>query len=231
MMNDILKQLRERGYTTLPDIYEEDEVNRMKEYVETNFMHNGGKDVFAIRQLLNQVPALSEIIFNSKLKKFLKSSFSDYFITKGIYFDKPPFSNWFVAYHQDLSISVKKKFEVSGYKNWTTKKNHLGVQPPIEVLRSAITLRIHLDDTNEYNGALRVIPKSHHQGIIRYNQKDYKNEVTCSMKKGDIMLMSPLLLHASSKTTNNKRRRVIHLELNNSNLTSPLEWLEKKELF
>lgn len=40
------------------------------------------------------------------------------------------------------------------------------------------------------------------------------------------MLMKPLLLHASSKTINNQRGRVIHLEFNNLPLKEPLKWHE-----
>ena len=40
------------------------------------------------------------------------------------------------------------------------------------------------------------------------------------------MLMKPLTLQASNRTTNGKQRRVIHLEFNEHELTKPLEWLE-----
>ncbi|WP_368668057.1 hypothetical protein [Aquimarina sp. RZ0] len=42
--------------------------------------------------------------------------------------------------------------------------------------------------------------------------------------------MKPLLLHASGRTVNNKRRRVIHLEFNKHRLTAPLKWLEYCEI-
>jgi hypothetical protein len=53
------------------------------------------------------------------------------------------------------------------------------------------------------------------------------NETTCSVKKGGVMLMRPLLQHASSRTTNGNRRRVIHIELSNLPLPPGLEWAEK----
>ena len=43
-------------------------------------------------------------------------SFSD--CTKGIFFDKPEGFNWFVGFHQDLSISIKEKLEVSGFSKF-----------------------------------------------------------------------------------------------------------------
>ena len=59
---------------------------------------------------------------------------------------------------------------------------------------------------------------------------DTKNEFVCEMKKGGIMLMKPLILHASGRTTNGKNRRVIHLELNKHDLQEPLSWLEYLEI-
>jgi ectoine hydroxylase-related dioxygenase (phytanoyl-CoA dioxygenase family) len=44
--------------------------------------------------------------------------------------------------------------------------------------------------------------------------------------KGDVMLMRPLLLHASGRSTNNNRRRVIHIECSKSTLPAPLQWTE-----
>jgi ectoine hydroxylase-related dioxygenase (phytanoyl-CoA dioxygenase family) len=82
-------------------------------------------------------------------------------VVKSIYFDKPETSNWYVAYHQDLTISVDKKLELPDFGPWTTKQNQFAVQPPLNILENIYTIRIHLDDTDENNGALKVVPKSH----------------------------------------------------------------------
>jgi len=100
-------------------------------------------------------------------------------------------------------------------------------------LDNTFTIRIHSDDTNKDNGALKVIPKSHNKGVIRKGSKNWclKNEQICEVSKGSVMLMKPLLLHASKRTTNNKRRRVIHLEFNNSKLPEPLRWQEFQSIY
>jgi len=41
------------------------------------------------------------------------------------------------------------------------------------------------------------------------------------------MIMKPLLFHASNKTTNNERRRVIHIEFSNQQLPDGIDWSEK----
>ena len=150
-------------------------------------------------------------------------------MVKSIYFDKPGASNWFVAYHQDLMISVDQKAAVPGFGPWSVKGNQYAVQPPLPILESNFTIRIHLDDTDKANGALRVISGSHQKGIYRPETIDWnkEKEVTCNIPKGGIMLMHPLLLHASSRTTNDKRRRVIHIEFSNMSLPEPLQWSEQ----
>tara|TARA_R110002072_G_scaffold273064_1_gene433375 strand:+ start:99 stop:836 length:738 start_codon:yes stop_codon:yes gene_type:complete len=230
-------ELEENGYSVLKGLYSYDEISRILDCIENaeqdGFSFMKTKDLFAIRQLIINVPELGDLLFNKKLTELI-SELSDfeYFLTKAIYFDKPRESNWFVAYHQDLSISIDKKADLKNYVNWTFKKGQYGVQPPIEILQDTITIRIHLDKTTKSNGALKVIPKSHLNGIIRSESNDWdiENEFVCEVEKGGAMLMKPLTLHASNRTTNGKERRVIHLEFNKHNLTEPLTWLEYYEI-
>jgi hypothetical protein len=186
-------------------------------------------DLFAIRQFLKEVPEVVDTIFNVKLTDLIVELFGDnFFVVKSIYFDKPENSNWFVSYHQDLTISVNKKVDLEGYGPWTTKQNQFAVQPPLDILQDNFTVRIHLDDTSEENGALRVIPGSHLKDIYRPESIDWANEIEriCSVPKGGVMFMKPLLLHSSSRTTNNNKRRVIHIEFSRSSLPGELNWAE-----
>jgi ectoine hydroxylase-related dioxygenase (phytanoyl-CoA dioxygenase family) len=178
---------------------------------------------------LKEVPETIPFIFTDKLRSIICQLFgNDFFVVKSIYFDKPGESNWFVAYHQDLTISVNEKSDVKGFGPWSIKENQYAVQPPLDILESNFTIRIHLDDTNVNNGALRVIPASHLKGVYRPENMDWtkETEVTCDVLKAGIMILRPLLLHASSRTTNNQKRRVIHIEFSNKNLPSPLKWSE-----
>lgn len=226
-------ELEDNGYSIISSLFSNIEVTQILNCIEN--AHQDGnsflktKDLFAIRQFVNNVPLLTHLLFNENLTELISCcSESEYFLTKAIYFDKPSASNWFVAYHQDLSISVDQKANLDNYNNWTFKKGQYGVQPPIEILEDTITVRIHLDKTSEHNGALKVIPKSHLKGIIRKESKDWTldNEYICEVDKGGVMLMKPLTLHASNRTTDGKRRRVIHLEFNKHLLEEPLSWLE-----
>lgn len=230
-------ELEENGFSIIEEFYSNDEINdilfciKNAEQGENSFLKT--KDLFAIRQLIKSIPELKALLFNNKLVDLVSSfSESNYFLTKAIYFDKPKESNWFVSYHQDLSIVVDKNVDLKNYQNWTFKKKQYGVQPPLKVLQDTITIRIHLDDTNENNGALKVVPKSHLKGIIRIDSGIVatNKEHICKVKKGGVMLMKPLTLHASNRTKNNQQRRVIHLEFNKHELEKPLNWLEKENI-
>lgn len=176
------------------------------------------------------MPQTLPLVFTERLNAIITALFGEeYFVVKSIYFDKPGASNWFVSYHQDLTISVDRKVDVAGFGPWSVKQNQYAVQPPLAILQNNFTIRIHLDDTDEHNGALLVVPQSHLKGVYRPETIDWNNEVeaTCRVEKGGIMLMRPLLLHASSRTTNNKKRRVLHIEFSNQILPEPLQWSER----
>ncbi len=224
----------ENGFAILNEIYSEQEVNQILFEIGNSDSDNEtfrkSSDLFAIRQILKEIPGINKIIFNDKLRKLIQEFIgTDFFIVKSIYFDKPETSNWYVAYHQDLTISVDKKVELENFNLWTKKQNQFAVQPPIEILENITTIRIHLDETNEENGALKIIPKSHSKKIYRPETNDWskEKEVTCNVAKGGIMLMKPLLLHSSNRTTNNQKRRIIHIELSNYVLPSEINWSEK----
>lgn len=227
-------QLEELGYTIIEEIYSITEIEKINALISAKTISKDtfrkSEDLFAIRQFLKEFPSIRDVIFNQKLKSIIKNILGcDYFIVKSLYFDKPKKSNWFVAYHQDLTISVDKKINIDGYGPWTIKQNQFSVQPPINILKSIYTIRIHLDDADINNGALKVIPKSHLHGVYKKDKKDSENEDVCAVKKGGIMMMRPLLFHSSSRTTNEKQRRVIHIELSNlNNLGKNLNWAEKE---
>jgi hypothetical protein len=231
------QKIERDGFAVIDSIFTEEEINQLIRVIEDadtdKSTFRKTTDLFAIRQFLKEVPQAADIIFNSRLNSIINSIFGGYFfVVKSIYFDKPAASNWFVAYHQDLTISVHKKIDIEGFGPWTTKQNQFAVQPPLNILQDNFTVRIHLDKTNEENGALKVIQGSHLKGIYRAEAIDWscETETICNVNKGGIMFIKPLLLHASGRTTNNKKRRVIHIEFSRSALPGDLSWGEFMEI-
>ncbi|WP_299109369.1 phytanoyl-CoA dioxygenase family protein [uncultured Tenacibaculum sp.] len=226
--NQHKKALIDQGFSITECVFSNEEIQRLLLLIETS------EKEYAIRKLTTKKPEILDVIFgNEKFKKLYELTCDQkYFLSKAIFFNKPSKSNWFVSMHQDLSISVARRIEEIGYTNWTNKNGQLGVIPPNNVLDNTITFRIHLDKTDETNGALSVIPKTHSKGIIRvdesFDKNSLGNEELCIVEKGGVMLMKPLLLHASSKSVSTYDRRVIHLEFCNQEI--PMGWLEKKKV-
>ncbi|KOS05245.1 phytanoyl-CoA dioxygenase [Flavobacterium akiainvivens] len=227
-------EVASNGFAVIENIYSEDERLQIINVIEgtdtSGDTFRKSENLFAIRQFVKEIPQALPLIFNEKLRQVISQVFGeDYFIVKSIYFDKPGGSNWFVAYHQDLTVSVDKKTDVDGYGPWTVKQNQFAVQPPLHILENIFTLRLHLDDTDINNGALKVVPGSHAKGIYRPETIDWQTETEaiCNVPAGGLMIMKPLLLHSSGRTTNNNNRRVIHIEFSNHPLATPLQWAEK----
>lgn len=227
-------EISDKGFTIINDVFSAKEINQIINVIDSietsKETFRKSEDLFAIRQFLKEVPESHQFIFNDNIKKIINEVFgNDYFVVKSIYFDKPEKSNWYVSYHQDLTISVDKKLDLNGFGPWTTKQNQFAVQPPIGYLKNIFTIRIHLDDTDENNGALKVVPNSHSKEIYRPETIDWnvETEEICSVNKGGIMIMKPLILHGSNRTTNNQRRRVVHIEFSNMELLEEINWSER----
>jgi len=150
------------------------------------------------------------------------------FPVRALLFDKSPTANWRVAFHQDLAIAVRWRAEVEGFSGWSVKQGVPHVLAPADVLERMLAVRVHLDDCGPRDGALRVIEGSHLAGRIDENDIDTwcarVPETTCLARRGDVLLMRPLLLHASSPAESPSRRRVVHVEYAACMLPEPLEW-------
>ncbi len=226
--------IADKGFSVISNVFSTEEIEKIIEVIQnidtSKDTFRKSEDLFAIRQFLKEIPEVKDLIFNENLKTIIKEIFGEnYFVVKSIYFDKPEKPNWYVAYHQDLTISVDKKVDLENFGPWTTKQNQFAVQPPLHILENIFTIRIHLDETDENNGALKVVPKSHAKGIYRPENIDWnvETENICNVEKGGIMIMKPLLLHGSNRTTNGKKRRVIHIEFSDKELPEELNWSER----
>lgn len=187
---------------------------------------------FGLRNLLNAVPATRELANSAALRSLVNPILGNTArVVRSIYFDKHKNANWKVAWHQDLTIAVREKLDVEGFNAWSIKAGIAHVQPPLSILNNLLTLRVHLDHTDDSNGALRVLPGTHRHGRLDANQIQYWKEnqriVTCSVPRGGVMVMRPLLLHSSLSALEPEHRRVLHFEYSSVELPAELEWFEE----
>jgi ectoine hydroxylase-related dioxygenase (phytanoyl-CoA dioxygenase family) len=155
---------------------------------------------------------------------------SNCFPVRALLFDKTPSANWKVAWHQDLTIAVGARRDVDGYGPWSSKGGVPHVQPPIAILERMLAIRVHLDDCGPDNGPVRVLPGSHRARRLSVAEIDAWRrrvaEVSCIVPPGGLLVMRPLLLHASSAAKSPAHRRVIHIEYAATGLPEGLEWYE-----
>ncbi|WP_055436457.1 WYL domain-containing protein [Lacinutrix algicola] len=231
-LRTIAKRLEYKGFGLLNHVYTKRDIRKLKARFD-NYIKQNNEQAFGMREVLKKMPELKEILINKNFKKLIKAIDKDAFLTKAIYFDKSPSDNWYVTWHQDVPINVLEKKDVEGFVSWTSKKGVLSVCPPEAISKNTFSMRIHLDDTTSKNGALKVIAGSHNKRLsddeiqlISTNSIPFVSEIAA----GGVQLLKPLLLHASSKTTVQKRRRVLHLEFSSIELPNGLEYAEREDL-
>jgi ectoine hydroxylase-related dioxygenase (phytanoyl-CoA dioxygenase family) len=229
----MLAEFETDGFTILKNALDEKTISRLIKNLSnlkpSNTVSRNKETVYGVRNLLNLLPEIKEFSESETVRniteKLLGGSAK---VVRAIYFDKTPQANWKVPWHQDLTISVKEKRETPGFSAWTMKAEIRHVQPPVGILEKMIALRFHLDDADETNGALKVIPKSHQKGRLSANEiktmREANETALCRVKQGDCLIMRPLVLHSSSAAMKPKNRRVIHLEFSACSLPNGLEF-------
>ncbi len=142
-----------------------------------------------------------------------------------LYFDKPPEQTWALPWHKDLLIAVQSDQAVVGYSPPRPRAGVLHTEPPVEVLESMLTLRLHLDENTLENGPLRVASGSHKTG--KQLQLDGFEDCTICTAAGDVLAMTPLLAHCSGRSIEGTthHRRTLHLEFSSlSQLPGGHQW-------
>ena len=229
-----IEHLGKHGFVVLQEFLDDEIVSRVLAALANATPGNtesqrAGK-AFGIRNLLNVVPFTRDLANSSACRSIVEPILGhEARVVRGIYFDKHKGANWKVAWHQDMTIAVREPIDVDGYGPWSIKAGIHHVQPPTSVLENMLTLRIHLDQADETNGALRVLPGTHRHRRLDASQIDHwkqQKPVTCAVRKGGALLMRPLLLHSSIAAINPGHRRVLHFEYSSIELPCGLKWFE-----
>ena len=220
---DLAEQLARDGYALARGVVGRRRVDELIAAVSAA----GG---YAIRNLLDVVPETAALARSPQVLALVNGVLgAKAFPVGGILFDKTPAANWLVPWHQDVTIRVQQRVQVPGFGPWTVKAGVIHVQPPADILDAMIVVRIHLDPSGEGNGALKVLPGTHAHGRLNADDLDDARRkiraVACAADAGDVLLMKPLLVHASSAADRPEHRRVIHIEYASCELPGGLRWL------
>jgi len=144
------------GFTVIPGLLYAGEVREIVHQLERL-----GPESAGTRRLLNERWCRElgrRLAHASRLSNLIPN---DACAVQCTYFTKSPSHNWLVTLHQDLSVPVADRIDIEHCSGWSRKEGGLFVQPPISLLEEILAVRVHLDDSNDENGALRVVPGSH----------------------------------------------------------------------
>jgi ectoine hydroxylase-related dioxygenase (phytanoyl-CoA dioxygenase family) len=221
--NSATQLLETVGYAVIPGILPDNQVQRLSRLITSL-----ADAVHGTRKLLD-APWCSELAEQLRVDPHLHPLLpSNAQVVQCTLFVKSVEKNWLVSLHQDLSIPVAERIESSQCSGWSQKEGDLFVQPPVAVLEDIVAFRVHLDDCNETNGALRVVSGSHRLGRLTSSaamgERNRCGECSVAVPRGGVMAMRPLLLHASSKASLDAPRRVLHFVFGPSALPEGLRW-------
>jgi hypothetical protein len=215
-------QLAEDGFVILPGVLTADDVRNVlaawDEVVRGNrgnpaILTDADGSVSGARNLIRMWPDVVNLARRpgllGPLRRLLGARAG---VVRGLFFDKPPGRGWALPWHKDYNVAVLKHGRRGRFTKPTRKAGVPHVEAPADLLGKMVTVRIHLDDMTDENGPLRVIPGSHH--FYRTDDEQSRSPLVIRCQAGDVLLMRPLLTHASGHCdpATTRHRRIVHLE-------------------
>ena len=203
----------ENGFAILPEVFSRESLDVLLQEINELAPRRSRAGV---RHALKLAP-VAELARRSPMIELAREVLGpDAFPFRATLFDKSPGANWLVVWHQDTALPLRFQLEVTGWGPWSVKEGIHYAHAPTSALSQVVALRVSFDDSTAQNGPLRVLPGTHTLGVL---SDDGVHEVAtravpvdCIVPKGGVMIMRPLVIHASSKSQSEVPRRVLHIE-------------------
>jgi hypothetical protein len=230
-MADWFEQVTHDGYALLRGVFTAAEVSAARSACaealaggDPSVLAGSAGPAYGARNLLRLWPGALELARSAALAgPLLRVLGPAGGVVRGLYFDKPPGHSWALPWHRDANVAVRAHGKLGVFDKPTRKAGVPHVEAPAELLAAMVTARIHLDAMTPRNGPLRVVPGSH------ACESGRGEAATLLCEAGDVLLMRPLLLHASGHSDPEcaDHRRIVHLECAPSpELPDGYEWYE-----
>jgi ectoine hydroxylase-related dioxygenase (phytanoyl-CoA dioxygenase family) len=208
-----LAEIEKQGFAIVPEVLSRSEIVRLDESLSRNPLPRSRAGT---RHALRH-PSVLAIARDARLRAIAQEILGcDPFPFKATLLNKSPISNWLVAWHQDKALPLRERRELPGWGPWSVKDGVIYANAPASALSRVVALRLHLDDSTYENGPLRVLAGTHTMGVLSdYAIHGLSAQVTavdCLVPRGGVLVMKPLIVHASSKSRSAMQRRVLHIE-------------------
>jgi ectoine hydroxylase-related dioxygenase (phytanoyl-CoA dioxygenase family) len=205
--------LLDHGFAIVPGCLGHGEVAFLLSAIEDSSLHRsraGMRNAF-------QIDVVRLLAHDARLITLAKQLLGDNAVPfRATLFDKSAGSNWLVVWHQDTALPLRERREVPGWGPWSVKEGAVYAHAPASALKRVLAIRVHLDDSTAENGPLQILPRTHCLGVLSDDSiHELANRIPateCHVPAGGLLLMRPLAVHASSKTTGSEPRRVLHIE-------------------
>jgi len=208
-----MHSVAQKGFAIIPDVFCDAEVAALLCEIENA---DARRSRAGLRHAM-RIPAVAQFANHQRLLNLAREVLGPgAFAFRATLFAKSPDANWLVVWHQDTALPLREHHNLPGWGPWSVKEGILYSHAPAEVLNQVLALRIHLDDSTAKNGCLRVIPSTHTLDVFSDKQVEKlthdREQVECTARRGGVLAMRPLLVHASSKSHDRTARRVLHIE-------------------
>jgi ectoine hydroxylase-related dioxygenase (phytanoyl-CoA dioxygenase family) len=205
--------IKEHGFAVIPTIVGESNVDRVLGELGRAQLPRSRA---GLRHAM-KIPSVAEVARGAALLGIAREILGEgAFPFRATLFDKSATANWLVVWHQDTALPLLERREVPGWGPWSMKEGVHYAHAPASALEQVVALRVHLDDSTNENGPLRVLPGTHSLGVLTDEQihdlPDKVAAVECLVPRGGVLAMRPLIVHASSKARSEMPRRVLHIE-------------------
>jgi ectoine hydroxylase-related dioxygenase (phytanoyl-CoA dioxygenase family) len=208
-----LAEVEKQGFAILPEVLTCSDVERLDESLTRNPLPRirGG-----MRHALRN-PAVVAVAGEPRVLAIAQQILgSNAFPFRATLCDKSPISNWLVVWHQDKALPLRERRELPEWGPWSVKDGVIYSNAPASALSRVVALRLHLDDATSENGPLPVLPRTHVMGVLSddaiHGLSTRTTAVDGLVPRGGILVMRPLIIHASSKSRSATRRRLLHIE-------------------
>ena len=205
--------VEEKGFAVIPDVLSSEDITRILDNLKDATLR---RSKAGVRHAMEST-GIAQCSRASELLSIARSVLGDTaFPFRATLFDKSGSANWLVVWHQDTALPIQERHDTPGWGPWSVKEGVVYAHAPASALSQVLALRVHLDDSTEHNGPLRVLPATHRLGVLTddtmHRLAAEIAPVDCLVPRGGILAMRPLLVHASSKSLIDAPRRVLHIE-------------------
>jgi ectoine hydroxylase-related dioxygenase (phytanoyl-CoA dioxygenase family) len=210
---DSHKAVEENGFAILPGLFSQEHLGRLLQEINELAPRRSRA---GLRHALGLLP-VAALAREPQMMKVAQGILGPKaFPFRATLFDKSRAANWLVAWHQDTALPLQDRIETPGWGPWSVKEGIHYAHAPTSVLSQISALRVSFDDSTAENGPLRVLPGTHTLGVLTDDRvsevASQRVPVDCIVPKGGLVIMKPLLIHASSKSHSGTARRVLHIE-------------------